>query len=285
MRKTNFSLLLLYLCSSLTAQNLYDSTHLIRFGDHLYKNKEYALAIDEYRNALFSGSCDTRCRINLFNSYLQTQQYGEGINTYRSVFPGGLAGNDTLEMIYGKMLVLNADYSAVDTLIGNSFVLNADQVSFLSLSRDLFTERWQETLHHQPKTTDNLHLQPETTDKWKSSLYKPAMMQIGQAKYRKPYAGLLMSAVIPGSGKMYAGYWYDGIFTLTTIGLAAWQAYRGFTIYGPGRPYSWIFLTFSVSFYIGNLYGSFKAVNMRNYNLRQHIHHDIEKAFNSVYTY
>ena len=95
----------------------------------------------------------------------------------------------------------------------------------------------------------------------------------------------MLSAVVPGSGKMYAGYWYDGFISLSIVGIAAWQAYRGFTIYGADRLYSWIFASLSASFYISNLYGSFKAVNMKNYNLRQNIHYDIEEVFNSVYTY
>jgi TM2 domain-containing membrane protein YozV len=275
MRKINIFLLCLSLGNSVLSQNIYDSEHRIRFANWLYDKKEYKSAINEYRYALFSGQCNVSCQIRLFNSYLLTEQYNPGINAYRSVYPEGLAYNDTTEMIFGKMLILNADYSELNNLIKSSSTLSDDQLFFLDISNDLFAEKWENAVQKDLQFTDNL----------KSDYYKPVIKKIENTKYKKPYISFLLSAVIPGSGKMYSGFWYDGIISLSIVGITAWQAYRGFTLYGSDRPYSWIFASLSVSFYVSNLYGSVKSANMRNFNLKQDIHHDIEEIFHSHYIY
>ncbi len=178
-------------------------------------------------------------------------------------------------MQYGKLLVLNSKFPEVDTLVHKSISLSTDQRYFLSISGDLFAEKWESASKKSLNRTAGMQPDP----------YQKVISHIENQKYKKPFVSLMLSAVIPGSGKMYSGYWVDGIITLTTIGITAWQAYRGFTLYGTDRPYSWIFASLTASFYISNLYGSFKAANMKNYNLRQNIHHAFEEVFNSVYTY
>jgi hypothetical protein len=275
MRKIKLFFLCISLGNTILSQNIYNSDHRIRFADWLYDNQEYGNAINEYRYALFSGQCNFSCQIRLFNSYLLTKQYNPGINTYRSVYPQGLANNDTLEMIFGKMLILNANYSELNNLIRSSVTLSGDQIYFLDISNDLFAEKWESAVQKDLNFSESL----------KSDFYSPVINKIANIRYKKPYVSFLLSAVIPGSGKMYSGFWYDGIISLSIVGITAWQAYRGFTLYGTDRPYSWIFATLSASFYISNLYGSIKAANMKNYNLKQGIHHDVEEIFNSHYTF
>jgi TM2 domain-containing membrane protein YozV len=275
MRKIKLFFLFISIENLIFSQNIYDSDHRIRFANWLYDNKEYESAINEYRYALFLDQCEFECQFRLFNSYLLTKQYNSGIDTYRSFYPQGLAHNDTIEMIFGKMLILNADYSELNDLIKSSRTLSADQLFFLDISNELFAEKWENAIQKDLNFQSNM----------KEDYYRPVINKIENAKYKKPYVSCLLSTVIPGSGKMYSGYWYDGIISLSLVGITAWQAYRGFTLYGSDRPYSWIFATLSLSFYVSNLYGSVKAANMRNYNLKQDIHHDAEKIFHSYYTF
>jgi TM2 domain-containing membrane protein YozV len=275
MRRIKYYLLFLSMGYSAFAQDVYDCKHLLEFANHLYTNKEYSSAINEYKHALFLGGCNTSCQVKLFNAYLISKQYNDGISAFKSIYPKGLAYNDTIEMQYGKMLIFNANYDEVDSLLNRSLVLSPDQRYFLNISSDLFSERWERAGQKSLNRIQNQQADP----------FRLIIQQTENQKYKNPYLSVMLSAVIPGSGKMYSGYWIDGFLTLTTIGITAWQAYRGFAIYGINRPYSWIFASLSASFYISNLYGSFKAANMKNYNLRQNIHHACEEVFNSVYSY
>jgi len=262
MRRIKLAILFLYLGSFSLAQNIYDGEHILRFADYLYRNKEYHLAINEYKHALFLQYCNTSCQIKLFNSYLQTQQYNPGLYTYRS-------------MIYGKMLMLNADFTEIENLLQTSTTLSPGQLSFLNVSNDLLSDNWDRVIMKESALVSDMQINP----------YKSVIYDIRNMKYKKPGVSLMLSAFIPGTGKMYCGYWYDGLISLTTIGITAWQAIRGFKIYGTDSAYTWIFTSLSATFYISNLYGSYKAANMRNYRFRQNIHHAIKKVFDSNYNY
>ncbi len=74
-------------------------------------------------------------------------------------------------------------------------------------------------------------------------------------------AGIL-SAIIPGSGKMYLDEWGDGITALLATGLFAFLAYDNFRANHNTR--AWIFTGLGAFFYAGNVYGSIAAAQIFN---------------------
>jgi TM2 domain-containing membrane protein YozV len=85
-------------------------------------------------------------------------------------------------------------------------------------------------------------------------------------KFNPPYksealAGVL-SAIIPGSGKMYVGEWGDGITALLVTGLFAFLAYDNFRADHNTR--AWIFTGLGAFFYAGNVYGSVASAQIFN---------------------
>ncbi|RKY94108.1 MAG: hypothetical protein DRQ13_08615, partial [Ignavibacteriae bacterium] len=79
---------------------------------------------------------------------------------------------------------------------------------------------------------------------------------------KDPALAGIMSAVIPGSGKMYVGEWGDGIMALVTTGLFAFLAYDNFRAGHNTR--AWIFTGLGAFFYAGNVYGSVAAAQIYN---------------------
>lgn len=274
----NFSLLIIFLqflANTINAQDLYSTDNLIQFGDYLYHNQEYSSAIREYKHALFLDNSKTYYHLNLFNAYLKTGEYSKGIREYENLHPFLISGNDSLEMVYGKLLIHAGEYPKLDTLVQFSSSLSDDQKIFLSSSQKLMSGEWYK--YKENKTTAPALIVPE--------YYQSIVTDIQTARYKSPYISLGLSAIVPGSGKMYSGYWRDGISSLMVIGLTAWQAYRGFTIYDNKNAYSWIFAGLSATFYISNLYGSFKAAGMKNHTIRHSINDDIESIFSEKYNY
>ncbi len=84
---------------------------------------------------------------------------------------------------------------------------------------------------------------------------------------RSPVLGGLMSAVIPGSGKVYAGRWMDGLQAFSMIAAPAYNAYYHFSKNGAGSVRGWIWAAVGAWFYLSDIYGSVKAVN--DYNAMQ----------------
>ena len=88
-----------------------------------------------------------------------------------------------------------------------------------------------------------------------------------QLPYKSKVAAGVMSSLVPGSGKMYAHRFNDGLYSLVTIGLTGWQAYDGFSKEGTCSARGWIYGTLSTVFYLGNIYGSIVAVKIHNQRL------------------
>ena len=80
--------------------------------------------------------------------------------------------------------------------------------------------------------------------------------------YKNPALAGILSAVIPGSGKMYVGEWGDGITGLLITGLFAFLAYDNFRADHTTR--AWIFTGIGAFFYAGNIYGSVAAAQIFN---------------------
>jgi len=85
-----------------------------------------------------------------------------------------------------------------------------------------------------------------------------------QLPYKSTIKAGVMSSLVPGTGKMYAHRFNDGLYSLLTIGLAGWQAYDGFSKDGTRSAKGWIYGTLGTVFYLGNIYGSVVAVRIHN---------------------
>jgi len=84
------------------------------------------------------------------------------------------------------------------------------------------------------------------------------------APQRSPVLGGVMSAVVPGSGKIYAGRWMDGVQAFSMIAAPAYNAWYHFTKTGTKSVRAWIWAGVATWFYFSDIYGSVKAV--REYN-------------------
>ncbi len=85
---------------------------------------------------------------------------------------------------------------------------------------------------------------------------------IPRVSRRSPWLAAGLSALVPGLGKMYAGHFWDGFFSLLLNGYTGWMAYRSYRAHRPlATPlYGGLF----AFFYAGNVYGSYVAA--RQYN-------------------
>jgi TM2 domain-containing membrane protein YozV len=80
--------------------------------------------------------------------------------------------------------------------------------------------------------------------------------------YKDPTLAGILSAIFPGSGKMYVGEWGDGITALLATSLLAFLAYDNFRADHTAR--AWIFTGLGAFFYAGNIYGSAASAQIFN---------------------
>jgi TM2 domain-containing membrane protein YozV len=80
--------------------------------------------------------------------------------------------------------------------------------------------------------------------------------------YKSEALAGVLSALVPGSGKMYVGEWGDGITALLVTGLFTFLAYDNFKANHKTR--AWIFTGLGAFFYAGNIYGSIASAQIFN---------------------
>ena len=102
-------------------------------------------------------------------------------------------------------------------------------------------------------------------------------------RYKKPGLALLMSMIIPGSGKAYSKNWGDAVVSFLFVGTNAYASYRAFNKKGVGSVNGWIFGGLGVSFYTANIWGSFKAAKKYNTNLNIQYQKNAERIIYNNY--
>ncbi|MCF0174810.1 MAG: hypothetical protein HUJ95_05670 [Bacteroidales bacterium] len=83
-------------------------------------------------------------------------------------------------------------------------------------------------------------------------------------KYKKksPVGAAIMSAIIPGSGKMYAGDFLSGLSSFLIVGTTAGFTAESWIKRGGGDWRTIVLATLTGLFYIGNIYGSYVSVSV-----------------------
>ena len=75
---------------------------------------------------------------------------------------------------------------------------------------------------------------------------------------KKPWLAALYSGLVPGLGKVYTGEWKDGIYAFAVVSAFSWLTYR-FAEKRGLTPYTFLYGSMALSFYVGNVYGSWKS--------------------------
>ena len=88
-------------------------------------------------------------------------------------------------------------------------------------------------------------------------------------KRKSPLLAGIMSAIIPGLGRVYAEDYSDGIISFIFVASTAYQAFRRFDKNGSKSPSAWAYTGVSLGFYIGNIYGSIQSTKYYNSKKRQ----------------
>jgi len=104
----------------------------------------------------------------------------------------------------------------------------------------------------------------ESTDHALGEALDAVAVDGARLRRRSPALAGVMSAVVPGTGRIYAGRRADGILSLITIGVAGWQACSGFHRDQAHSVKGWVYGSLGAFLYVGNISGSVVAVRIAN---------------------
>lgn len=99
---------------------------------------------------------------------------------------------------------------------------------------------------------------------------KEHFLQLKKIKRKSPLLAGVISSVLPGSGKFYAGYRGQGIASLMTVGVLGISAVESYYRLGARSPQFITFGSLFTIFYIGNIWGSTVSVKIaRDHKFRE----------------
>ena len=175
---------------------------------------------------------------------------------------------------YSIILIRQNNLDAARSFLSQYKSFSESDKAMFSLSIELFGQNWKAArqITEQSKDIEDL-----------TFLQLSAIAnQTKDIKYKNPMLSSGMSMLVPGLGKVYSGYWKDGLFSLLFTSIAVWQSYRGFNKQGINSVYGWIYGGIALGFYSGNIYGSYKAANKYNETINHSIYHQLEEVYNNI---
>jgi TM2 domain-containing membrane protein YozV len=223
------------------------------FADYLFCDNDYLRAIDEYEKYLqiveddsiqfkiaigYSAINDQSNAYKKFSSIKLTSLFNEQskIEMLKSLY---LQNIDSSYFLYSDILI-----HSQSPFSNNAYRLKNS--SLLLIKNDL-------------PEKENFLIPFENEE-------KKSLSNFYDLKNNPPYkseawAGIL-SAIIPGAGKIYTYDYGDGITALILTGLFAYLAYTNFEHNHLTR--AWIFTAIGAGFYAGNIYGSVASAQIFN---------------------
>lgn len=253
---TIFFLILFFSVQSSIAQDIFNLENSEKYANWLFEHNDYKLASEEFERVNFMSPGNKNNEIKLVKSYRFSKNYFSGINKakeYYSISNDGIFLEEEL-----KMYLLQRKIQFTDSVLGlKSFPENKkDFYKFASLllidSRKLIV--------------DNSLIINYAGKKEELELIELGI-KYSLEKNKSPALASIMSAVIPGSGKIYAGDWKNGLMSFLYVAATGFNAYRGFRKHGVNSGYGWVYSGLSFCFYAGNIWGSHKEA--LNYNKKK----------------
>jgi putative component of membrane protein insertase Oxa1/YidC/SpoIIIJ protein YidD/tetratricopeptide (TPR) repeat protein len=251
--------------------SLYRPDAILTFADHLYASGEYARAAGEYERLLIALSGDSptsdtlRYRAGL--ALRRAQQPERAYPLFRRVLDRSpdpemklRALRQVTYSLWDQGRYLEAQGFAADSAARGLDDSVANQRRTLVAASQLLQG------NYAAARQSLLPLRDAGTPADRGTVKR--LLEVAELGERRPRRSLslalTMSALAPGTGRIYAGRKYDGLFALATFALTLWQSIDGFREGGDNSTKGWIYAAISLGFYSGNLYGT--ALAVRSFN-------------------
>lgn len=244
------------ICNTGFTQDLFSAENSKKFARYLFSTQQYKLAANEYERILNITPTDT----SMFEGLIKTYRLGDICQTsfknlevlnVKKFFSNNQIASEYLKLSLACNCCNHENYfaEAISKVDSKSrvfyklgfFVFNEEKdsiISFANINQKLIESEYP-TVY--------------------SGIYA-----LEQFRGKKPAVAATMSALIPGSGKAYTGYWGDAVMSFIFVSSNAWLSYKGFNRKGINSVNGWIFGSISMGFYFGNIWGSARAAKTYN---------------------
>lgn len=264
MRNRFFLLLLILLhCDSFSQSQLHSAENRAKFASYLIAEGDYLRASEEY-DKLFSLTSDPVYTIKSASSLIRLGNYLQAAEKAETLYSEVYNAEANILLIIARLYLEEEQNVYPIPEVNNEYAGNIELL----------------------KLYDKARRSGFKTNETGALLSSPLLTQDARADISARYSGLrqispalaaLLSALVPGSGKIYTGDYSDGITALLTTSLFAYLTVINFKAGHDIRGY--IFGAAALGFYAGNVYGSYAAARHRNLEVIYNFSLEIDGVF------
>lgn len=238
-------------------QDLFDVEHNLEFARYLQSSRQFEFATEEFERLHYFYPADPGIRLELIETYRLDENCGKLDRALQLLQEDRHVLSDPMTREYLNFcLTCGRSRAGYMDLAG---LLDPPEAAFYTLSY-----YWR-TGNHDSAFSYNREAGSLLQQRY-GGLYD-LTLQFEQQRYKSPFLALVLSSVLPGSGKAYSGRWGDAAVSFLFVSTAAWASYRAFNQKGVRSFNGWFMGGIAFSFYSSNLYGSFRAAKQYNREL------------------
>jgi hypothetical protein len=254
---------ILFLCiatlPAFAQQDLMNHDNSLRFARYLNRTHQYDFAAEEYERLHFQWPDDTIICLELVTTYRLNRDCSQFLNSFQIMSTNNRIFNQkSFSREYLRFcLTCKIEHPLYFDVVSS---LDQDEKAFYTLGYYWANQQYDSAFAFSSRNADLL----SESSSQLLSLTQSFQMQ----RFKKPFLALAMSTVLPGSGKAYSKRWADATISFLLVSTSAYASYRAFKRKGIKSVNGWIFGGVSFSFYLSNIYGSYKSAKHYNEDLR-----------------
>lgn len=260
--------------SSSAQQNLMDFDNSLKFARYLKSTHQYRFASEEYERLNFLWPGNTSVILELVQTYRFNKQCDK-LDPSFGLLKQNLFRIDSSHAAREYLSFALTCRSDSEKFFEFSSLLKSWERCFYELGHFWVTQKYDSAFNYNRNNEDLIKAEH-------NYLYQ-LTYDFEHEKYKSPALGLVLSAVIPGSGKLYSKRTGDALISFLFVGTNAYASYRAFNRKGIKSVNGWIFGGLAFSFYSANLYGSAKAAKRYNNDLRTRYQNNAENYIYSSF--
>lgn len=243
----------------------------LNYADHLFEERDFFRSISAYKEALYYTddiSVKQYCLAQIALSYYKSHRYKSSIT-----FLSRLLSHPRIDENYRfkALIYLGLNYYQmklqsrarsywIQAAPSDSNGLVACYLGLLNLE----SGDWRRASRDFSKVALT---HPQTLVGQIASDVSLSALQAGNRPRRNPHLAAAMSAILPGSGQIYAGHYYDGLQALGFVGVFAFSSYAMYRFNQSERnSHLTTYLAISITglFHLGNIYGAKRTAEYYN---------------------
>ena len=245
----------------------YQPENIRKFADYLYTQGDYLRAAGEYQRYLFSQPTTLENEVlrRITDSYRLGGRPDRAVQFLETLLQTQPNSNLARYELGATYFLMEQYDESVRFLKGSQDLFQGGEYRWksqlLTGMNKLMQKRWESAVHH----FDQFDLSGlSETVGHRVSKYKRYAEDGRNLPSKSPLLAGFLSAVLPGSGRVYVGRPNDALLSVFLLGVLGWTAYDGFSENGVSSRKGWTFGTIGGIFYLGNVYGSVVAAQSHN---------------------